>query len=279
MENANKALIMSASVLLAVMLFAVFVMFIKNIAVLPESQDELLSTEQKAKFNTEYEVYYKKAMYGVDVVSCLNKAKSNNEKYVTGDNFLTGDEYGNLYIIDVFVKINKPLTESLRVYYINAQNKEVEKFTGDSGSVTMGNLDPGNSSTKVKFENLPSSSGANRYYTKFYTGTKLVDQSNDLTDSSKYMIQNGGTYSLNQDGISSSGYYSLRNDKQLQNILLYSNNMNQSLTNTTGKNLDIWSTVTWETALYDFKKKRFKCDYMEYSGKTGLINKIYFSEI
>ena len=59
MENANKALVMAGSTLLAVMLFAVFTFFIKEISIWPEAQDEMLSTEQRTNFNEEYEVYEK----------------------------------------------------------------------------------------------------------------------------------------------------------------------------------------------------------------------------
>ena len=65
-----------------------FVAFISKVSIWPEAQDELKVTEQTAAFNKEYEVYQKSAMYGVNVISCLNKAKSNNEKYIEGGSFV-----------------------------------------------------------------------------------------------------------------------------------------------------------------------------------------------
>ncbi len=90
------------------------------------------------------------------------------------------------------------------------------------------------------------------------------------------MVANGGdeTYNGKQ-------YYALRSsDRKLYNLLNYAgNNMKQVVTNTSGKNLDVWSRAIWSTALYDFKTKRFKCDYIGYNSVTGRVDKIYFSEL
>ena len=78
MENAVKALEMAAGVLLGVILMAAVAYFFTQISSWPEREDEVVSSEQLAKFNQEYEVYNKSKMYGVDVLSCLNKVISNN---------------------------------------------------------------------------------------------------------------------------------------------------------------------------------------------------------
>lgn len=128
MENANKALIMAASTLIGVMLFSLFVMFIQNISIWPETEDEILSSDQKSAFNAEYEVYQKSAMYGVDVISCLNKALSNNEKYAEGESFLSGLAYGEQYLIDVEITLINPISESIEVRAMNEAHKEVQIF-------------------------------------------------------------------------------------------------------------------------------------------------------
>ena len=126
MEDAIKALEMAAGVLLAVIIMTLIAYFFSSIKNLPQEQDQSTQAEQLAKFNLEYEVYNKKAMYGVDVISCLNKAQSNNEKYVIEkdehgkalDRFLAGSKYGELYSINVFVKLtNGALEETLEIYH------------------------------------------------------------------------------------------------------------------------------------------------------------------
>jgi hypothetical protein len=39
-----------------------------------------------------------------------------------------------------------------------------------------------------------------------------------------------------------------------------------------------WSSARWETALYDFKKRKFKCDSVTYSKETGRIVSMVFVE-
>ena len=82
MENAARALEIAAGVLIGVLLMALIVYFFKTMGEWPQQQDDMMSSEQTSKFNLEYEVYGKKGMYGVDVISCLNKAKDNNDKYL-----------------------------------------------------------------------------------------------------------------------------------------------------------------------------------------------------
>lgn len=279
MENAAKALEMAAGVLIGVLLMAVIAYFFSNIGDWPQQDDEIATAEQLAKFNLEYEVYEKKGMYGVDVISCLNKAQSNNEKYAEGNRFLSGSKYGESFYIDVFVNINSPLEEKLEVRYYDKNQKEVVAYGNDIPLVvdgeplTMGaiglfrGLDPKELYTSFK-ENSPLT-----------TTTVVLDSVKD----SKYMQANGG----NVNGIDTKdgkintdkNYYSLRNDEQLSILLDFSNFLTIKVDNTTKKNLKVWSSATWQTALYDFKTKRFKCDYMKYSDVTGRICEIYFSEL
>lgn len=86
------------------------------------------------------------------------------------------------------------------------------------------------------------------------------------------------------------GYYTLRdlgesnNDNALADLIMLSNksdigNLTRVATNTTGKNLDKWSRIVWKTALYDLKRRQFKCDFITYSDITGRVSEIGFSEI
>ena len=54
--------------------------------------------------------------------------------------------------------------------------------------------------------------------------------------------------------------------------------MRQIITNRKD-NLTEWSSMTWETALYDFKKRRFTCEDMHYNDETGQIDIIIFKEV
>ena len=97
MENAAKALEIAAGALTAILIMSLIAYFFSTARLSPLEEDSRDVAEQLAKFNLEYEVYDKKAMYGADVISCLTKAQSNNEKYVEGQKYLTGSEYGPTY--------------------------------------------------------------------------------------------------------------------------------------------------------------------------------------
>ena len=85
--NIAKLVHIVGGILIGVVLLSLISYFFSSIGLLPSQEDETESREQLAKFNLEYEIYDKKGMYGVDVISCLNKAQSNNEKYAEGGGF------------------------------------------------------------------------------------------------------------------------------------------------------------------------------------------------
>ena len=101
MENATKALLIAAGTLFGVMLLALMAYFFRTLSPFEYQRQHSEEAEQITAFNTEYDAYNKRIMYGVDLISVLNKAKSNNEKYVSG-NFLTGFTYNTDYLINSY---------------------------------------------------------------------------------------------------------------------------------------------------------------------------------
>lgn len=81
MENISKALIIAGGVLLGMIIVSLFMVMFTRMSNMQLEQDEMIKVEQLAAFNAEYEAYNKKAMYGVDVITLINKAKRNNEKH------------------------------------------------------------------------------------------------------------------------------------------------------------------------------------------------------
>lgn len=263
MENAAKALGIAAGVLLAVILMSLIAYFFSNISEWPQQQDDMESAEQLAKFNKEYEVYEKSQMYGVDVISCLNKAKSNNEKYVNAEGFLNGTKYDQNYTVDVCVRIKSELDEDMLVYFVSPLTNKEELITSSTGLKLKDALP---SSISDKFD--PSS-----YYTKFNKNDELQKITYTLSDSSKYMVPGGGNEIYN-----GKNYYSLINDNQVEKLINLVSTTPKTTIKNNGTNLDKWSKVIWTTALYKFKTKRFECDAINYNSTTGRIDKIYFSE-
>lgn len=116
MENATKALSIAANILLAVMILTVIMFMYNKIRVHPIEQEQAALIKQAEEFNKQFEVYDKRIMYGVDVLSAVNKAISNNEKYVTGK-WLSGALSPTEHAIDIQVVLKDPLEENVEVYY------------------------------------------------------------------------------------------------------------------------------------------------------------------
>lgn len=267
MENANKALMMAASTIIAVMLFAVFVLFIKNISVWPEEQGDLLSTEQRAKFNEEYQVYQKSMMYGVDVISCLNKAYSNNVKYDDAGAYKADEDKLYGYYINVKVKMKNTLTESIEVRAI--------KDVGETQILNDTSQIKDDDGTALTFEKAGFKINENML-TKWDKDTVLCYNMTATPDDTN-TLKGGTTYALLHENDN--------NRVPLERLLKLSNHEKQIVKNTT---LDDdnkkhanngWTVITWNTVLNDFKKRRFTCKDMEYNEHTGLVNLIVFEEI
>ena len=272
MENAAKALELAAGVLLGVMLMALISYFFSHVGEWPQQDDEIATQEQLAKFNLEYEVYDKKGMYGVDVISCLNKAQSNNEKYAEGNRFLSGNAYGNQYYIDVWVSINSPLEEKLEVRYYDKNQKEVVAYDDDAPLVDGKELTMNDVGLFAGIDISKDNYTSFGITSPLKTTTVVLDTSKD----NRYMEANSGSKTYSETG---KNYYSLLDDSQLETLLDFSNFLTIKVDNNTGENLEYWSSATWQTALYNFKTKRFKCDFIGYSEVTGRVNEIYFSEL
>lgn len=81
MENASKALVMAGGILIAIMTISALLYAANSWGVIPKAQDTTDTVKQLTAFNQQYESYAKQAIYGLDLVSVLNKAIDNNEKY------------------------------------------------------------------------------------------------------------------------------------------------------------------------------------------------------
>ena len=285
MEHANKAIIMGFGMIVAVLIMGSIVYVFTNLKVFPQGDDSRESVEQLSAFNAEYEVYDKKIMYGVDVISVLNKAKSNNDKYVQG-NFLSGLGYNTDYIIDIEVTLKDPLEERLVVTYLdNTINGVVERDY-------MQNEGP-NINANTKFKQPSQEYHAEIYNTNtFWNTLKLKSKIIDTEIGA-------GTYHLlagNDSDIVPGEYTNdmLEDSSALKSLLEQAAQMPKTVKNTSG-NTEIkrnpmnqideentgWNKATWYQAIYDLKTRKFKCISQEtvYSEITGRIIKMAFEEI
>lgn len=289
-DNVAKLLQIAGGVILGVILLSLVSYFFSSIGILPSIEDERETAEQLSKFNLEYEIYDKKGMYGVDVISCLNKANSNNKKYVAGNSFLTGNEYGKDFYVDVYVRLNDYLEENIEYYYFNDYGNQVQGFVKSTLNASDTGINKKMGEVGFKINGL-------NYYTNLTEDTYVGNLTNKIDKDAvgitalKPHKDGGGGITLEKafNGEKIEGYYSLRDsssdaETSLAKLVNLSNktdngNMNKIVVNSNSNELKTWSKVVWKTALSDFKSRRFKCDYLEYSQKTGRVCKIYFSEL
>lgn len=80
MENAAKALVIAGGVLIAIMTLSLFLYGMTSAARIEQAQNEKKATEELAAFNMEYEAYNKQRLYGIDLITVINKAIEHNQK-------------------------------------------------------------------------------------------------------------------------------------------------------------------------------------------------------
>ena len=81
MENASKALLMTGSILIGIILLSLAVYIYNVMSDAKQMEASAFSEEQLVKYNMEFLSYDKSVMYGTDVISILNKAIDNNKRY------------------------------------------------------------------------------------------------------------------------------------------------------------------------------------------------------
>lgn len=280
MENAAKALEMAAGVLLGIIILTLIGYFLSTISIFPQEEDNRETAEQLSKFNLEYEVYDKKAMYGADVISCLAKAQSNNEKYVEGGSLLTGSKYGDEYWIDVYVNLKSNLSEELIVYCFDIRESS-PTASQKIIAFDVAKKASGNSYTMEDAGFIFRRDSNNRIYSNFSEVTELKNSEEELIGNG-YIDYN--EIVAEHNGIQYNGQlYNQANPNEetpLQRLISFtSSNMKQIVNNNTGIDLSEWCSAEWRTALYDFKTRRFKCDNITYNKETGRVRCMYFSEI
>ncbi len=89
MENASKALIMAAEILIGVIIITIIVLSYGNMREVSKEEISAEQVQQLAAFNREYESYMKKLLRGVDIISLMNKALDNNAQYEESYNKIT----------------------------------------------------------------------------------------------------------------------------------------------------------------------------------------------
>ena len=176
MENASRALLIAGSVLIGVIILSAAVFTYTNFTSLSREREQVLETEQLAKYNMQWESYNRNDLKGVDVISVYNKAMDTNEKYkyegVTGD------------MITVFIKTKTTIQGYTETWtWNNVTNKYTKKETTQqpSSETLQANkiYRTDNSSDKSTLENFLSATDKSNGYTIETLSTPLTEVHKD----------------------------------------------------------------------------------------------------
>lgn len=252
MENTAKALQIAGGVLIAIILLALIIFTFTKMSSLPQAQEYQKEVEQISEFNMQYEAYQKKLMYGVDVISCLNKVLDNNRK---------SQEYANgKYDVKISIEITSRIGDEIKIFRRVAKKQ------------TLSNGDTANLGSEVQIY----STSIDKTYKQLFQNAKESTQISSINinnkveagffESSKF--KEGKTYSSDNE-----------NDLEALNALADSTvNMKQTATNPNSNDITNWSRVEWYTVAYNFKSKKFKCTNVGYNDE-GRVNSISFVEL
>jgi len=84
MENASKALLIAGGLLLTMLVVSLLVLMNGNINKMASAQSDKQAAEQLTAFNSGYEAYNKQYLKGTDIITVVNKAIQDNNKYNYG---------------------------------------------------------------------------------------------------------------------------------------------------------------------------------------------------
>lgn len=249
MENAAKALSIAGGILIALIIFASLIFTFRRMSQIPDRQNFLKEVEEMEEFNRQFEAYQKKLMYGVDVISCLNKVIDNNTK---------SEDYAyGRYNVKIEITIKSSIEDKVEVWYFDddrgkkPEERILEKNIdiGTFGDIFGKNFATSNISNIKNYTNINPKSEYIWIEVKSGKKTYIYENSKYLTDDAKVLKQ------LSEDTV----------------------NMQKVATNPNKDDIRNWSKVIWYTSAYNFKNKKFKCTGITYNDE-GRINSISFEE-
>ena len=107
MENASKALLIAAGILIAILLISLLIYAGKMISEYQENKVNLANIEDTSKFNEQFAQYNRSDVQGTDLISLIHKVIDYNERMTT-DSINNADTYKYIDLtINMVTKTNE----------------------------------------------------------------------------------------------------------------------------------------------------------------------------
>lgn len=251
--NMAQALKMAGGILIALIIIATLTYFFRELTPFQQQLEDIKELEQTADFNKQYEVYNKSLMLGVDIISVINKAYSNNMAYI--DAYGYSEDLRDNYLIDIEIQSIITLEQSLVVYdiYDDYSGQIIEK---DKVKVTNSSLSPDSQSqlkNKLKISDIVD------VYSPINIQGNLIDPDRIFVSNEKEKYTNENMYK-----------YIIKDSAQ---------ELKRNVRNNNSTTINEWGVATLETYTYNLKTKKFRCIDVQNSEQTGRIIKMTFEEI
>lgn len=266
MENATKALLIAAGVLISIMVLSLLLIAYGNISNYYKAQHETAMTEQNTQFNSQYEGYNRKNVRGTDLLSLMNKVINYNSE----EHYAEGTKYPR-----IMVTIN--INDTTGFYY---KNDEIKGSKYDLIQTKFSNNEKSDDEL-IKVTQIESKL-INDYAKYNLSADKLQKLSANISNifiSEKANINKEGSilYAQNVNN-------RLKRKTLLESILgkdkVSGLNLNSETGETTsgGEIISDIKQISYEYYQYmQFKRAKFDCNIMEYDTNTGRIDKIEFT--
>lgn len=127
MENATKALTIAASILIAIVLITLIVVFFKSTNLLKTTETRSEKTRQLKEFNEQYSKYKGKYLYGTEVITIINRAIGDEVKVTINNMTQTGGKENK--VIGDYISETLPLNGSYPVKNVNTYKDNRYKCT------------------------------------------------------------------------------------------------------------------------------------------------------
>lgn len=241
--NMAQALKLAGGILVALVLISGLTIMFGKLSPSQNTLEDIKAFEQTQAFNKEFEVYDKDIMYGLDVISAINKAASYNKTYI--------DEYGYTedlernYLVNIILEDDIDLEQSIELYRIDSRTaREIP-------------IDCANITDHDDIEAICD---------------KLEIEEGDFQDLSNDTLSSG-------ELIDEARRDELYVRQEIYDLIIEPSSEQLKKTAINNENPEVWSKAILETYVYNFKSKKFRCVGVRYSEITQRITELTFAEI
>lgn len=119
MENASKALLIAGGILLAILILGLLTLLLSSLSSNQLAEEKKTEAKQLQEFNQQWEAYNKKALFGSEIITVVNKAIQNNKSVETMDS-------NNKFYVNIKIDC-KTTTFKSKITRINLKTGEIDE--------------------------------------------------------------------------------------------------------------------------------------------------------